>query len=1568
MAIKVGNNGPLIKSIKVGVPNTVVKRVTVGPPTNVTAGSGERTIHNLTGVNTSGRTHGSLLVYDSTSGVDGEYRNTIFTADSNKLTITHNHTNDTLKIALGDSTGKIPGHFIPSLDSTYNLGSLTHKWKDLHLSGSTINLGGLLLKNVGGQLKATDSAGTVAPLDLSKSVTEIRNMFSAGGDLTYDSEAGRYSIDVEQIYTKSNFDSDFNLALDSAIFEGVGLTYNNATNTLDIDSAELYSFFKHDNFGDFVANEHIDHTGVSIIAGTGLSGGGTIATNRTINIANTGVDSGTYGSATSVPRFTVNARGQIDSVGELTIAGVTGITYDSSSGLITISTTGGSFTDSINLNAFTTANLSENTNLYYTDTRARAAVSGNKGLAYNSSTGVMDVDSANIRGMLSGGTGITYNSGTGAITTTDADIVHDNLSGFVADEHVAHSGVSITAGTGLKGGGTIASTRDLAIDSAELLSLYNSSIVHDNLSGFVADEHVAHGGVSITAGTGLKGGGTIASTRDLAIDSAELLSLYEPSLRHDNLSGFVANEHVDHSSVSITAGAGLSGGGTIASTRDLAIDSAELYSLYKHDNFSDFVADEHVAHGSVSIIAGKGLSGGGTIASNRTIDVDSANLVILARTALSGTNGISYTSGTGVIRAPQPLDSNATPTFKQLRGPAELVIDPAAIGDATGTVKILGNLQVEGTQTTINSTAISLNDKTIVIADSSADSSALNGAGIVWGGDSVVDNPTFTYAHSGAKFVANREISATTLTGAIAASQLTGTIDSARIPALATSDITSGTIDSARIPTLLIGDIGNINAINHDTLTGFVADEHVAHAGVSVIAGKGLSGGGTIASSRTLDVDSANIISFTRALPTNVHATFGNDSDFTIHHDGTNSIMRDVNGHNVWLQTDGHIILSKKNAAEYYAIFYDDAGVELRYNNVKRFETDNYGIDVTGRVFADSLNAGGNIRADGGYLIMGDAAYSASTGYVGMKSFAMSGTSDYMILSGGSTTDGNTYVSAKSGSNVRIRGGGNASTHQLEISSTQARAAGDFAFDSSGAILFDKSDQALEFGDNYKATFGAGTDLKIYHNGSHSIIEDAGTGSLQLRSNNFTVQNAAGAENQLTALSGGAVTLYHNNNAKLTTTTTGTTITGTMNADSATVYKLSADSSITIDAGSTTGAGLYIKGTSTNGSNFGPNIFLNRDPSDNSRSDWDYLGALYFRGEDNAGNMTSYSVLVGRIAETQNGYETGRTEIYGMYNGSWTRSYVLAPDKLALTTEQTLQWTDHKGTSYECTLDWATPSAARTVTFPDATGTAITTGNLSDITDIGTLAPSSGDVIITSTDGGQWRDPRLILYRNSGSPANNDYIGNVTIQGRNDNSQDVVYGTMVGQIRDKSDGSEEGAIVFTASKSGATTNVLRLNIDSENISPLDINILKYETPKLKLGITDTTIVDGNELGAIEFSAPDEASGTDAITTAASIVAEADATFSSSANNTDLVFKLGTSGAATEKARLTHEGGFSATSFSGSGASLTALPAAQLTGTLDSARFPVALPAVSGANLTNLPETGDGGIAMAIALG
>ena len=50
---------------------------------------------------------------------------------------------------------------------------------------------------------------------------------------------------------------------------------------------------------------------------------------------------------------------------------------------------------------------------------------------------------------------------------------------------------------------------------------------------------------------------------------------------------------------------------------------------------------------------------------------------------------------------------------------------------------------------------------------------------------------------------------------------------------------------------------GGSDAVNHDNLTGFVANEHVDHSSVSVLAGTGLSGGGTIASDRTLNVKTA---------------------------------------------------------------------------------------------------------------------------------------------------------------------------------------------------------------------------------------------------------------------------------------------------------------------------------------------------------------------------------------------------------------------------------------------------------------------------------------------------------------------------------------------------------------------------------------------------------------------------------------------------------------------------------------------------------------------------------------
>ena len=93
----------------------------------------------------------------------------------------------------------------------------------------------------------------------------------------------------------------------------------------------------------------------------------------------------------------------------------------------------------------------------------------------------------------------------------------------------------------------------------------------------------------------------------------------------------------------------------------------------------------------------------------------------------------------------------------------------------------------------------------------------------------------------------------------------------------------------------------------------------------------------------------------------------------------------------------------------------------------------------------------------------------------------------------------------------------------------------------------------MSFGDNNKAIFGAGSDLQIYHDGTHSRIVDAGTGDLRLYGDNFQINSWSTAENYLTATTNGAVTLYYDNAAKLATTSTGVDVTGTVTADGLTV-------------------------------------------------------------------------------------------------------------------------------------------------------------------------------------------------------------------------------------------------------------------------------------------------------------------------------------------------------------------------------------------------------------------------------
>ena len=102
------------------------------------------------------------------------------------------------------------------------------------------------------------------------------------------------------------------------------------------------------------------------------------------------------------------------------------------------------------------------------------------------------------------------------------------------------------------------------------------------------------------------------------------------------------------------------------------------------------------------------------------------------------------------------------------------------------------------------------------------------------------------------------------------------------------------------------------------------------------------------------------------------------------------------------------------------------------------------------------------------------------------------------------------------------------------------------------------------FPDNVKAQFGAGNDLQIFHNGSHSYINDLGDGFLKIGgASQVEITNNTNTEQMAVFKKNGAVELYYDNAQKFATTSTGIDVTGTATMDGLTVDGVAEISSTT---------------------------------------------------------------------------------------------------------------------------------------------------------------------------------------------------------------------------------------------------------------------------------------------------------------------------------------------------------------------------------------------------------------------
>ena len=116
----------------------------------------------------------------------------------------------------------------------------------------------------------------------------------------------------------------------------------------------------------------------------------------------------------------------------------------------------------------------------------------------------------------------------------------------------------------------------------------------------------------------------------------------------------------------------------------------------------------------------------------------------------------------------------------------------------------------------------------------------------------------------------------------------------------------------------------------------------------------------------------------------------------------------------------------------------------------------------------------------------------------------------------------------------------------------------------------------LSFGDNNKAIFGAGSDLQIYHDGSNSYVQDAGTGGLYLRGSSEIALRSATNENIFLGLADGSAYVYHNGSAKLATTSTGINVTGKVSSDGLEV-DLSSSGNVELTGAVNSNAGLVVR-------------------------------------------------------------------------------------------------------------------------------------------------------------------------------------------------------------------------------------------------------------------------------------------------------------------------------------------------------------------------------------------------------
>ncbi len=534
-------------------------------------------------------------------------------------------------------------------------------------------------------------------------------------------------------------------------------------------------------------------------------------------------------------------------------------------------------------------------------------------------------------------------------------------------------------------------------------------------------------------------------------------------VNHDSLTGFVAAEHYSHTAISMSTAStsGLNGGGTIAATRNLvlAVNRLTAVTTLQTTDYFPFYDDSGSGTRRISYTSLiTQLNGSLDFGSSDVSVANQADNRIITATgttdALNAEGNLTFDGsilGTRTVQLASGYYLNFIDANVQIwRNVSTLTFKDAITGTKTLAELAVGEVKVSGTplddQIAVwtNATTIegalyfSISGSTMTTryilpdADTSWNIGSLSSrytrvytnyvhfvdsATYIW--RNAGGNMRFTDAVTGSKTLAELAAVGSHSHGNITNAGAIGS--TANLPIITTTSgvLTTGSfgtgantfcqgndsrLSNARTPTAHASShhTGGSDLINHDSLTGFVGNEHIDHSGLNVntAANTGLSGGGTLTASLSLSLDLNN-------LPT---ITTLQTADLFPLYDVSNSSERNITYVNLTseLQSDlsfGNSDVSVANQAD---------------NRI-----------ITATVTTDSLNAEANFMFTGSALTLTGTFYQTAPGTISATFDSVSTSYSRIAVDGGAGCD--TMISFMENGSTGASIGWDAGTDTLKI-------------------------------------------------------------------------------------------------------------------------------------------------------------------------------------------------------------------------------------------------------------------------------------------------------------------------------------------------------------------------------------------------------------------------------------------------------------------------------------------------------------------------------------------------------